>query len=203
MVHCGVDTLRFSPVNRQRNGPLRLLAVGRLHPIKAYPLLLQACRKLTDAEFDWTLTLVGDGPSRASLESIAAELGISERVRFAGAISQDEIQLYFARADVLVMSSFMEGVPVVLMEAMATGLPIVSTNVGGIPELVSPTCGVLTPPGSAEGLAAAVLELAHRAVEWPEMAIASRARIEREYDIRQTAGGMHQLFISNIPASGR
>lgn len=194
VVRCGIDTDHFTAAPRPRGAPLKLLTVGRLHPIKAYSLLLESCAQLASHDIDWTLTVVGDGPMRAELKASASRLRIGDRVKFTGAVSQDDLLPYLRAADAMVVSSCMEGVPVVLMEAMATGLVVVSTNVGGIPELVPPGAGVLTPPGSAAELTRAIIELAAKRPEWDSMAAAARARVVEAYDIRHTARGMHELF---------
>ena len=132
---------------------MRLLAVGRLHPIKGYHILLDAIAVLSKEGFLVELNMVGDGPERDALEKRAKTLGISERVQFSGAVSQNQIGSHYDRADAIVMSSFMEGVPVAIMEAMAKELAVVATRVGGIPELVEDgVSGFLVNPGSAESL---------------------------------------------------
>lgn len=110
-----------------------------------------------------SITLVGDGRLRADLERRAGELGLTGRIRFAGALTEHEVRDELARADLFVLPSVvardgqMEGLPVALMEAMACGVPVVSTELSGIPELVRPgETGVLAPPGDAAGLAGAL-----------------------------------------------
>jgi len=195
VVHCGIDGSRFEPVAGTAGGPIRLLTVGRLHPIKGYPLLLEACRRLGDSGVDWSLDMVGDGPMMDELKSLAGLLGITDRVRFSGAVGQDAIKSHFDAAEVIVVSSFMEGVPVVLMEGMAAGLAVLSTAVGGVPELAQDGCSaVLVAPGSAEALAAGLVRLARDRSRLPDMGVAGRARVLSEFSIEQTAAGMADLF---------
>lgn len=195
VVHCGIDPEQFVPSEKPASGTLRLLTVGRFHPIKGYPLLLDACKALSDSGVEWSLDMVGDGGERARLETQAKSLGIAPRVKFSGAVGQDAIQRHFDEADVMVVSSFMEGVPVVLMEAMAKGLVVVSTNVGGIPELVDQgKSGALVTPGSSARLAEALVVCARERDRFPAMAVAGRAKIQSEFTVRHVADGMAALF---------
>ena len=113
-----------------------IISVGRLAPAKGTLILLNACKALVDRGHRLRLRLVGDGPDRKRLELAAQRLGISEHVIFEGARSHDRVLELYRRADIFALASFAEGIPVVLMEAMALGLPCVSTRITGIPELI-------------------------------------------------------------------
>jgi len=157
IVRCGIDPMAYAPRPAERSGPLHILTVGRLHPIKGYDVLLDACGLLKREGVVMKLEMIGDGPMRARLESQIVKLGLGDCVQIVGAVDQDKIGTYYDRADIMVVSSFMEGVPVVLMEAMAKELGVVSTRVGGVPELVEDgVTGFLVDPGSSESLAAAI-----------------------------------------------
>ncbi len=110
--------------------------MGRLVKRKGQSLLIEACAALLERGVPVRLTLVGDGPRRAELEALAGRLGVADRVRFAGSVGHDDILPMFRSADVFCLPSFSEGVPVVLMEAMAHSVPVVTTRIMGIPELV-------------------------------------------------------------------
>lgn len=195
VVHCGVDTDAYSPRPPRSPGPLRLLTVGRLHPIKGYELLLQACARLASEGLEWGLDMVGDGPQMQRLRELATSIGIADRVTFSGAVGQDRISEHFDRADVMVVSSFMEGVPVVLMEAMSKRLAVVATRVGGIPELVRDGVdGVLVAPGSIDELVDAIRPLAKDPAECHRFGRLARERIEADYSVDRLGGGMMQLF---------
>ncbi len=162
IVHCGVDPTVYDyiPRTREPDAPLAILCVGRLVSDKGQALLIEAVQLLAERGLAATLTLVGDGPDRAVLECAAAELGVADRVVFAGAIGQDDIMRFYADADVFCLPSFAEGVPVVLMEAMATGLPVVATLIAGVGELVEQgVSGWLARPGRAELLVDALMLL--------------------------------------------
>jgi len=134
-----------------------ILAVGRLSKEKAQIDLLRAFEKLSHihSEFKARLVVVGDGPERESLEAIAASLGIGARVIFTGQVKN--VEVYYAAADVLANPSHSEGSPYVLLEAMAAGLPIVATAVGGVPEMVENNkTALLVPAGDPQAMADAV-----------------------------------------------
>lgn len=198
VVHCGVDPQRLTPaplLEPSTTLPLRLLTVGRLEPIKGYPLLLDACAELSRRGIDWRLEMVGAGPLDATLRHRAASLGIAERVVFPGPVSQDDMPAVYDRSDVLIVSSFMEGVPVVLMEAMAKSLLVVSTAVGGVPELVEHgKTGFIVTSASVPALADALEHIARRRRDLLPMRAAAREAILREFQIEQNGREMASLF---------
>lgn len=202
VVRCGIDPASYRLAPHPPGGPVRLAAIGRFDPIKGYALLIEACARLGTRGRDWSLELIGDGPLRADLERRAKELGVESRVRFPGAVATDEIPAVLERSSLLVVSSFMEGLPVVLMEAMASGLPVVATRVAGVTELVEEgVTGFLAQPGSVEELEAALERALAERDRFEELGQAGRRRVERDYDIRGTAGAMRDLFARHLGAS--
>jgi glycosyltransferase involved in cell wall biosynthesis len=152
-----VDTDLFSNGGGARNG--RLLAVGLLYEAKGYDTLLAAL-----AELDVALDIVGDGPLRAEYEALASKLGVADRVVFHGLLPKAEIARMMDDAELFVLASRYDNNPVAVMEALATGLPVVGTAVGGVPELVTAANGRLAPPGAPSDLAseiAAALETSY------------------------------------------
>jgi glycosyltransferase involved in cell wall biosynthesis len=141
-----VDTDLFMPGGDTRNG--RLLAVGLLYEAKAYDLLLSAV-----AALDVGLDIVGDGPLRSELETLAESLGVADRVAFHGLLPKPEIARLMREAELFVLASHYENNPCSLIEALSSGLPVVATAVGGVPELVTEANGRLAQPGDAESLA--------------------------------------------------
>ncbi|MCX5688633.1 MAG: glycosyltransferase family 4 protein [Planctomycetota bacterium] len=199
IVHCGIDPMIYAPRPERSQGPLRLLTVGRLHPIKGYNVLLEACGILAAEGLCFHLTMVGDGPLMEHLRAGIAQHGLAKHVELAGPVAQENIQHFFDRADAMVVSSFMEGVPVVLMEAMAKELGVVSTRVGGIPELVEAgTSGILVDAGSAASLADGI----RRYISSPELCLqhgkAGRMKVLSEFAITGTAQGMADLFTNHL-----
>jgi glycosyltransferase involved in cell wall biosynthesis len=205
VVHCGIPSDAFAGGESRRDTTMRVLRVGRLVPIKAYPVLFEALRSLDARGVPWALRMAGDGPERARLEALAERLGISDRVEFLGAVSAPRIPDEMRRASVLVVSSCMEGVPVVLMEAMAAGLPVLGTRVGGVAELVEDgATGRVVSPGSAEALASALAEMWEDPRGTAARAEAARERVRSEFDLRGTGPRMRALFerYGVIPPAG-
>ncbi len=197
IVHCGVDTTEWAPAEAPRNGAdLRLLTVARLAPDKGLRLLLGAMGRLAGEGLEVTLEIVGDGPDRAALEALSEDLGLGDRVRFAGAIGRDRIQERYRAADAFCLSSFAEGVPVVLMEAMALERPVIAPRVMGIPELVEDgVSGLLVPPGNVDALAAAIRRLAQTdSAGRADLGAAGRKRVLDQYELADSAQRLERLF---------
>ena len=145
--------------------------------------------------------LAGEGPLRERLEAEGRRLGIGGRVRFLGWQSQEQVRAALERADLLVAASVTadnadeEGIPNVLKEAMAVGVPVVSTRHGGIPELVEDgVSGILVPERDPEALAAQLGKLAAHPERRAELAAAGRVRVERDYDIERLNDRLVTLF---------
>jgi glycosyltransferase involved in cell wall biosynthesis len=180
IVHCGIDPNSFEMKKHEGRGN-RLLFIGRLAKAKGLPILLEAAARVADA----TLDIAGDGPERKILEEKARMLNISNRVKFLGYQSQQQVRELLKHADVFVMSSFAEGLPVVLMEAMAAGVPVVSTCIAGIPELVSDGhSGFLVSPGDASAMGNVICRLLEDSDLRNRFAAVGRERIEREFNIQ-------------------
>jgi len=194
IVHCGVEPARYG-AGAGRRGAGSIVFVGRLAAVKGAPVLLEAFRAVRAAHPQATLTLIGDGPLRADLEARAAALGLDDAVAFTGYLSQQAVADRLADADVFVLPSFAEGVPVVLMEAMASGLPVVTTRIAGIPELVEHgVSGLLVPPGDVEALAAALTGLLADPARRARMGAAGRATVAAEFDIEAESAWLASLF---------
>lgn len=197
VVHCGIDPEAFPPVERPplEGRPARLLALGQLVGRKGQRILLDAAAELTRRGLDVEVVLAGDGPDRQPLEKRAAELGLADRTTFTGAVSQDGILDLYRSADVFCLPSFAEGVPVVLMEAMATGLPSVSTRVNGIPELVvDGVTGRLVAPGRADELADVLAELLTDAPQRERLARDGRAHVLEHYELHRSATALSAVL---------
>jgi glycosyltransferase involved in cell wall biosynthesis len=203
IVHCGIDATRFLPRPPRRPGPLRLITVGRLDPMKGYHVLLEAIAALGQEGCAVELEMVGEGPERAALEERVRSLGLLGRVSLSGAVSQDEIVEHYDRADAMIVSSFMEGVPVVLMEAMAKELGVVATRVGGIPELVEEgVSGFLVNAGSVKALVVPIRKLAADPDQCRRYGAAGRKRVLAEYSTEKLGIGMAGLFLDYLGKGG-
>jgi glycosyltransferase involved in cell wall biosynthesis len=190
VIHSGIDTAFFRPASGgRRDGRFSILCVGTLHEVKGQRYLLEACRRLADAGIEATCRLVGEGPDREDLERRATALGLGERVVFLGARPRDEVVELIRTADVLVTPSVptkegkREGIPVVLMEALATGVPVVASRLSGIPELVEGgRVGLLVPPRDAAALADALRLLHDRPELRTRLGEAGRRKVVAEFD---------------------
>lgn len=150
----GVDTDLFCPASDQKKDGQKILSCGRMRRQKGFSYLIEALADLPDK---MTLELVGDGPLRGELEALAKRLGLQERITFTGWLSQEELIEKYRQANIFVLPSLDEGMPNVLLEAMACGLPVVATDVAGSCELVSPGInGLLAQPKDKRSLREAI-----------------------------------------------
>jgi glycosyltransferase involved in cell wall biosynthesis len=198
VIHNGVDPNHFvPPATRNGASPLRILYIGRMVPVKGQALLIDAVEQLRDSGMDVEATLLGEGDRRLALETIVGKRGLDGVIKLPGAVGQDEIRGYYERADVFVLPSFAEGVPGVLMEAMAMGLPVVTTRIAGIPELVEDGySGFVVAPGRVDVLVDAVRRLASDPDLRREMGERGRAKVIAEYSIEPSAAHMYEMFVS-------
>jgi colanic acid/amylovoran biosynthesis glycosyltransferase len=196
IVHCGVDPSSFQAKKHEGRGN-RLLFVGRLAAAKGLQVLLDAVAKVGGA----TLDIAGDGPDRKRLEERANVLKVLGRVKFLGYQSQQQVRELLKQADVFVMSSFAEGVPIVLMEAMAAGVPVVATRIAGIPELVQDGhAGLLVSPGDADAAAGAIRRLLEDANLRNRFAAAGREIVERQFNIHAESRWLVAILTSALAA---
>jgi glycosyltransferase involved in cell wall biosynthesis len=195
VVHCGVEPAEHLPGAPPADGPLRLLAVGRLTQIKGQAVLIEALAELRADGVDAQLTVAGDGPKRAALERLARRLRVEDSVRFTGAVGLDRMPQLYESADVFVHGSFAEGIPVVLMEAMAHRLPVVTANVMGTAELIRDgENGLLVRPGRPGAVAAAVRRLAADADLRAQLGASGRETVEAEFSVAASAERLRDLF---------
>ncbi len=188
IVHCGVDPARYD--GAPARGGKRLLFVGRLAAVKGLPVLLEALK----GQPDLSLTVIGDGPDRKALERAAKPLGA--RIEFVGYKSQTEVAEALKSHDIFVLPSFAEGVPVVLMEAMATARPVVTTQIAGVPELVEDRIsGRLVAPGDVDALSEVLADLVDSPQSQSDMGQAGRAKVLKEFTLSSEAAWLSQLLI--------
>jgi colanic acid/amylovoran biosynthesis glycosyltransferase len=196
VVRCGVDVSRFAPVARTSgDGPLCVTCVGRLVPEKGQQLLIEAAAAIRRTGVDLRVVLAGNGPRRAFLEACAAKLGLGEHVEFLGAVAHTEVDDLLRRSDIFCLPSFAEGVPIVLMEAMATALPVVACRVMGIPELIEDGVdGRLLAPGSVTDLIDAVSALASAPDERRRLGQAARAKVAAQFELSANARRLRRIY---------
>lgn len=196
VVHCGVDTERFAAAPPEDGSPFVVLCLGTLHEVKGQRHLIDALGALV-ARGDGDgveVVFVGDGTDRQLLTARAHELGVGDRVRFAGLLDRDAVVGELRRASVVVAPSVptaggkREGIPVVLMEAMSSGKAVVASRLSGIPELVEDgVSGLLVAPGDATAIADALLRLRTDPALRTRLGRAARDRVLEDFDVRGNA----------------
>jgi glycosyltransferase involved in cell wall biosynthesis len=192
IVHCGVEPARYADQVSADNDTPQLTFVGRLATVKGIPVLFDALTKVIS---ECNITIIGDGPERAELETKAQALGLQDMVKFAGYKSQSEVAEALQKTDLFVLPSFAEGVPVVLMEAMAARVPVIATQIAGIPELVEHNVsGLLVPAGDADALANAISELIGDKKRRTEMGQAGHQKVIAEFNIEHESAWLARLF---------
>lgn len=198
VVHCALEPDYFGSlaISRSSGMPTRLLCVGRLCEQKGQLLLIEAVRQLVAEGLDLQLVLAGDGEMRGKIEQAISAAGLAGRVTISGWLSSDQVGDQIARCTALVLPSFAEGLPVVLMEAMALGRPVISTYVAGIPELVQAgDNGWLVPSGSVSELTAAIREVALTSPErLDEMGRAGQQRCIERHSVEVEVKKLVHLF---------
>ncbi|MBI5284914.1 MAG: glycosyltransferase [Chloroflexi bacterium] len=191
----GVDLDAFQSAQREVRPHMTIGSVGRLSPEKGFEHLLRAVAQLRDAGVTVDVVLAGDGPSRAALEQLAADLAIRGRVQFLGEVAHEDVPAVLQRLDLFAMPSTWEGFGVSAIEASAMELPVVASDIHGIPDVViDGETGVLVRAGSAPALAGAIARLAGDAELRRAMGAAGRAFIERHYRWQDNAALMERLY---------
>lgn len=182
VVHCGIEPARFDDPAPLPDGPRRVVAIGRLVEQKGQLALVEAMSQVTS---DLHLTLIGDGEMRGQIEALIGRLDLGARVTLTGWVDEARVNAELASAHALVMPSFAEGLPMVVMEAMAAARPVIATYIAGTPELVRPDeTGWLVPAGDVAALAHAMEDLAAAPRDrLSRMAQAGRARVLARHDI--------------------
>jgi glycosyltransferase involved in cell wall biosynthesis len=204
VVRLGVDLRKFSPVPKvDRSDAIEIICVGRLVPAKGHLILLRAFSHLLRCGYNLRLRLIGDGIGRSEMESFVTREGLHPSVIFEGSLNHEETRQKLARADIFVLASFAEGLPIALVEAMAMEIPCVSTFVAGIPELIRDGLdGLLVPPSSEQALSAALERLISDGELRRRFAAAGRHRVEEFYDLQKNVRSLADTLqgrLSEVP----
>lgn len=211
VVHNGIDLTRLPPFALDRRSARRALGfdparrlvaqVGRLEPQKDYPTFLAAAARIAVAAPDVDFLIVGVGGLRGALEAAARTAGLAARVRFLGL--RHDVPAVLAGVDVLALTSRWEGLPNVVIEAMATGAVAVATDVGGCRELIDPgETGVLVAPGEPAAVARAVLQVLNSTELATRLASAARRRIESEFTVEAMVRKTSAVYADALRAKG-
>ncbi|GAB4339981.1 MAG: glycosyltransferase family 4 protein [Calditrichia bacterium] len=208
VVHCGIDLRKFVPSERKAvTADLHIVCVASFEEVKGHKYLLKACGLLKQKTERFRLHLIGDGPLKKAVRKQAWELGLSNQITFYGALNQKSVIAILQQMHVKVLPSVptargdLEGIPVALMEAMAIGLPVVSTKQSGIPELVEHEVnGFLVEPRDVESLAA-ILHFLYQFpdIRW-EMGLRGRKKVMEEFDLFKNIRELQKLFTITLQA---
>ena len=203
----GIDTQPFlahAPVSRAQSSGVSLLIgfVGRLSPEKGPDLFLQAAARVLQQYPLTRFQIIGDGPDRSSLQQLAQTLNIQDQVAFLG--RKDNMPGVYATLDLLVSSSRQEGLPMSLLEAMASSLPIVATSVGEVPSLIhDQSTGLLVPPDDVAALAAAIGSLLADATFCQQLGTNARLLVEKDFSAAQMTQRYKQVYAQTLTSSGQ
>lgn len=213
IVHCGLSPEDFVPLPRSSSEVSEtpnILFVAQLSERKGAPVLVEACRLLAERDVAFRCTIVGDGPQRPLVERLIAQYGLEGRIEMTGALPQERLRGHLARADLFALPCItardgdMDGIPVSLMEAMAMEVPVVSTTVSGIPELIEDgKSGLLVPEKDALALADGLQRLLTDAARRTRLGKAGRQKILDEFDIRRNVDALAALFEEYLVGWGR
>jgi glycosyltransferase involved in cell wall biosynthesis len=209
VVHCGVDIERYAPEPLEARDRDRVICVASLSSKKGHVHLIDAVALLAEARPSLALDLVGDGPERDNIVGRARDRGVAHRVRLQGARSSEDVRAALARARLFALPSVrlgsgrMEGIPVALMEAMASGVPVIASRLSGIPELVEDgVTGLLVPPGNPLALAVAMARILEDDAFAADLARHARELVERSFSLAAESQRLGDLFAESIARAG-
>jgi len=203
IIHCGIDTSRYHPAVQKPvlGDPFEIINIGSLQPYKGHIYLLQACIHLRNWGIPFLCRIIGEGNERSRLERFIADNDLNDQIALLGPQSQTRVAQLLATAhcyvqpSVVTSSGKMEGIPVALMEAMASRLPVIATDLSGIPELVhTGRTGLLVPPKDATALANAIRSLYNSPENSEQMATMGRQVVRNDFEIQSTVGHLASLF---------
>lgn len=192
IIHCGLDMSDFNHSSKVRNDKFTILSIGRLVEHKGFKYLIEACKRVKEeTNVDFICNIIGEGKERQHLEELISVYGLTDVVRLSGAMEQADVRKALEKADVFILpcateqNGMQDGIPVVLMEAMAMGIPVISTFVSGVPELVRDGAGILVQQKDPDGLSKAMMEIISMKDEDREiMGRRGRAIVEEYFNIQ-------------------
>jgi glycosyltransferase involved in cell wall biosynthesis len=198
IVHCGIDVESYKFSEASESSPqdvVKLLYVGRLAAEKGVPVLLNSLIALKNEGYQFHLTLLGDGPERASLEAEVKRHDLESMVFFGGFASQETVRKTLQHSDVFILPSFAEGVPVSLMEAMACGVPVIGTNVGGVTELIEHNVsGLVVAPSDEIALKNALSSYLNSQSLRERVKLAARKVVETSFNLEIEVAKLQKLI---------
>jgi glycosyltransferase involved in cell wall biosynthesis len=207
----GADLNYFAlPAKPDSRSCPRILSVGRLVPKKGFPVLLQALRMLRQKGWDFRGTIIGNGPMEPELRKQIADLGLDDEVELLSPMPQHELHKHYLAADLFVLACEVQddgdrdGIPNVIVEAMAMGIPVVSTNISGIPECVDHGVnGMLAPEKNPSALAETMAALLSQPERARQLGLEGRKKVERDFDARRNVAQIGAALRRAMPGTGR
>lgn len=202
VIRMGVDCdMPFAPAPKYEDSIFRMLAVGRLHAVKDHAFLLHACHLLKRCGLHFVCSIVGEGPERSSLETLIRDLRLKRQVQLLGELFRDDVNQQYEKADLIVLTSRSEGIPLVLMEAMARGKTVLAPAITGIPELVEDgTTGFLYRNGSLKDFASRVELISNARSGLVRLRQAARQHVTQHFNNRKNTAAFCELLISHLRA---
>lgn len=197
VVHCGIDPVKFQGERIQHaSNPLKVICVGRLEKIKGHHYLVEACAQLREQHVDFRCDLVGDGELRSKIQGQINRLDLTHVIKILGFQPHQNVVKLLMQADVLVLPSLSEGIPVAAMEGMATGVPVIATAVTGVPELVEDSVtGLLVPSQNSSALSDAILKLYRSPALRRKLGEEGRKKVLEEFNLQRSAATLHTIFL--------
>jgi L-malate glycosyltransferase len=199
VIYNGIDVSLYEPVARKLSGPLRLVTVGALAPLKGQSNAIQAMRLVTDAGLDARLVFVGSGPDEAQLRRLSKEIGVAELITFAG--EHTDPRAFLSSAEIFLLPSRQEGFSNAILEAMASGLPVIATDVGGNAEaVVHGHGGLIVEPEKPEALAAAITEMNRERDDLEAMGRFNRRLVVERFSLDASARNLADVYFGRSVA---
>jgi glycosyltransferase involved in cell wall biosynthesis len=206
-IYHGIDTAKFERESRPQHDVVELFSVGRLVPKKGFDILISACAQLRDHGFDFKCRIVGDGPLQDHLAHLIDETRLHDEVELVGSLPSTEIKAYYERADIFVLPCLIEddgnrdGIPNVIAEAMAMELPVVSSRISGIPELVADgKTGFLNEQRDVDGVVEKLSLLIRDQAKRLEMGAAGRERVKSIFDSKVCLQNLYDFYMKECAA---
>jgi glycosyltransferase involved in cell wall biosynthesis len=197
VVHCGLSLDKYD-YRPPKESVRRIFCAARLSAQKGHAFLIRAMKILVDQGHELELRLAGDGPKKEQLTKLANELGISDRVRFLGFLTEDQVTRELQDSDLFVLPSFVEGLPVSAMEAMAIGVPVIATNIAGTSELVEDgRTGLLVRPSDSRALADAVVRMINDYDFRLRAAELGRKKVSDEFDLDKECANLNEFLLES------
>jgi glycosyltransferase involved in cell wall biosynthesis len=197
IVHCGIDLSKFEFIPRQlpSSRPINIIVVARLEWVKGIDILINALNILKEKGFHYQCRIIGDGTEHAKLTKQIHQLNLQNSVHLHGSFPHPDVIRALNQSDLFILPSRMEGIPVSVMEAIASGLPVITTKISGLGEIISSgITGLLVPPENPEAIADSVLQLMQNSDLYYQFSISGREKIEKEFNIESSVDLLLDLW---------